>query len=366
MECETRAIVGLIGCCPAMESLKRQILRFGPTDLWVHVFGETGSGKDLVARALHEVSPRARRDIVPVNVAAVSDDLLLPELFGHVRGAFTGAFDTREGYVAAAEGSTLFIDEVGDMSETAQARLLRFLEGGEYRRVGETSLRRADVRVISATNVDLERRVREGRFREDLLFRLRDETIQVPPLRERGDDVLLLARHFLRAQAARCGEAPSRLSREVEAVLLAYSWPGNVRQLQKEMRRAAVLAAGREVTVEDLSTALHQAPARKAGTLRAALERCEAEVLQEALDRNGGNLARAAAELGITRQALWAKLRRPSWSARARERCYPRGPREVTGWTTCGPTTSGGMTSGPTTTPPDRRRDSGASSAAGA
>jgi DNA-binding NtrC family response regulator len=314
MECETRAIAGLIGCCPAMETLKRQILRWGPTDLWVHVFGETGSGKELVARALHDASPRARRDIVPVNVAALSDDLLVPELFGHVRGAFTGALDTREGYVGAAEGSTLLIDEVGDMSETAQARLLRFLEGGEYRRVGEASLRRADVRVLSATHVDLERRVQEGRFRDDLLFRLRDETIHVPPLRERGEDVLLLARHFLCVQAGR--QPAARLSREVESLLLAYPWPGNVRQLQKEMRRVAVLAAGREVTVEDLSPALHQAPARRVGTLRAALEQRETEVLQETLERNGGVLSRTAAELGITRQTLWLKLRRRRLVAR--------------------------------------------------
>ncbi|HSD29000.1 MAG TPA: sigma-54 dependent transcriptional regulator [Vicinamibacteria bacterium] len=310
MECETGAIAGLIGRCPAMDRLRREIARFGPTDLWMHVFGETGSGKELVARALHEVSPRARRDIVPVNVAAVSDELFLPELFGHARGAFTGALDSREGYVAAAEGSTLFIDEVGDMSLTGQARLLRFLEGGEYRRVGEASLRRANIRVISATNVDLERRVQEGRFRDELLFRLRDETIHVPPLRERGEDVLLLARHFLRVQAPRRGENPPALSREVEAALLGYHWPGNVRQLQKEMRRLAVLAAGREVTLEDLSPALQQRPARKAGTLRAALDQCEAEILQDALDRNGGNQTRAAADLGITRQALWAKVRR--------------------------------------------------------
>jgi DNA-binding NtrC family response regulator len=323
MECETRAIAGLVGCCPAMESLKRQILRWGPTELWVHVFGETGTGKELVARALHEVSPRARKEIVPLNVAALSDDLLVPELFGHVRGAYTGALDTREGYVGAAEGSTLLIDEVGDMSATAQARLLRFLEGGEYRRVGETSLRRADVRVLSATHIDLERRVHEGGFRDDLLFRLRDETIHVPPLRERGDDVLLLARHFLRLQAGR--QAPARLSREVEGVLLACTWPGNVRQLQKEMRRVAVLAAGREVTVDDLSPALHKAPPRRAGTLRAALDQCEAELVQETLERNGGALARTAAELGITRQALWAKLRRRAASlGRASGAILPR------------------------------------------
>jgi DNA-binding NtrC family response regulator len=356
MECETGAIAGLVGRCPAMENLRRQILRFGPTDLWVHVFGETGSGKDLVARALHEVSPRARREIVPVNVAAVSDDLLLPELFGHVRGAFTGALDTREGYVAAAEGSTLFIDEVGDMSATAQARLLRFLEGGEYRRVGEASLRRADVRVISATNVDLERRVREGQFREDLLFRLRDETIHVPPLRERGDDVLLLARHFLRVQASRRGEKPPALSREVESALLASRWPGNVRQLQKEMRRVGVLAAGGEVVLEDLSPALRQRHGRRPGTLRAALDQCEAEVLEEALDRNNWVIARAAAELGISRQALWAKVRRRGLSARAGERCYPRPPREGTGW----------RRSGRTTSREERRRASDTSPAAGA
>jgi two-component system NtrC family response regulator len=310
MECETGALAGLVGRCPAMERLRREIAQFGPTDLCVHVFGETGTGKDMVARALHDVSPRARRSFVPVNVAGVADDMLVAELFGHARGAFTGAVTAREGYVAEAEGGTLFIDEVGDMSALAQVRLLRFLEGGEYRRLGETALRRADVRVISATHVDLERRVRQGRFREDLWFRLRDETIHVPPLRERGADVLLLARHFLGVQAARRGEAPPTLSREVEAALAGHAWPGNVRQLDKEMRRLAVCAARREAAVEDLSDALRQAPARRAGTLRAALDRCEAELVQEALDRNDGILARAAAELGITRQALWAKVRR--------------------------------------------------------
>jgi DNA-binding NtrC family response regulator len=310
MDCETGALAGLVGRCPAMERLRQEIARFGPTDLCVHVFGETGTGKDKVARALHDVSARARRSFVPVNVAGVPDDLLAAELFGHARGAYTGAVVAREGYVAEAEGGTLFIDEVGDMSALAQVRLLRFLEGGEYRRLGETALRRADVRVISATHVDLERRVREGRFREDLWFRLRDETIHVPPLRERGGDVVVLARHFLRELAARRGEAAPKLSREAEAALLAHAWPGNVRQLQKEMRRVAVCAAGREVRASDLSECLQHGPARRSGTLRQALEKCEAELVQQALDRNDGILARAAAELGITRQALWAKVRR--------------------------------------------------------
>jgi DNA-binding NtrC family response regulator len=247
---------------------------------------------------------------VPVNAAGFSDDLFVAELFGHARGAFTGAVTAREGYVAEAEGGTLFIDEVGDMSPLAQVRLLRFLEAGEYQRLGETVARRADVRVISATNVDLPRRVREGRFREDLWFRLAGELIGLPPLRERGADVLLLARHFLRAQVVGRGAAPPVLPPEAEAALLAHSWPGNVRELQSEMRRLGVRAAGRPVRVEDLSPALQQRPARRSGTLRSALRQCEAELVQEAIERHDGIMARAAAELGVTRQGLWLKVRR--------------------------------------------------------
>jgi anaerobic nitric oxide reductase transcription regulator len=293
-----------------MERLRQEVALYGPSDVRVHLFGETGAGKELVARALHEASPRARRRLVPVNVAGINDELMMSELFGHTRGAFTGAVAARNGHVAEADGGTLFIDEVADMSSLAQVRLLRFLEGGEYQRVGETVVRRADVRVISATNVDLVRRVREGRFRQDLWFRLNGETIVVPPLRERGVDVLLLARHFLREQAARRGEAPPALSPGAEAALLGYSWPGNVRELQNEMRRLAVRAAGREAKVEDLSSALRERITRRPGTLRAALQRFETELVHEALERNGGILARAAAELGISRQALWAKARR--------------------------------------------------------
>jgi DNA-binding NtrC family response regulator len=310
MESGRVALAGLLGRCPAMERLKREVVQFGPSELLVHVFGETGTGKEMVAKALHEASPRARRPLVPVNAAGFSDELFLAELFGHARGAFTGAVAAREGYVAEAEGGTLFVDEVGDMSPLAQVRLLRFLEAGEYQRLGETAARRADVRVISATNVDLERRVREGRFRQDLWFRLAGELICLPPLRERGTDVLLLARHFLRAQAAGRGAAPPVLPPEAEAALLAHSWPGNVRELQNEMRRLGVRAPGRPVVVEDLSPALQQRPARRSGTLRSALRKCEAELVQEAIDRHDGILARAAAELGITRQGLWSKVRR--------------------------------------------------------
>ena len=310
MESGRVALAGLLGRCPAMESLKREIVRFGPSGLRVHVFGETGTGKEMVAKALHEASPRARRPLVPVNVAGFSDELFGSELFGHARGAFTGAVTAREGHVAAAEGGTLFIDEVGDMSPLAQVRLLRFLEAGEYQRLGETAARRADVRVISATNVDLPRRVREGRFRQDLWFRLADEVLSLPPLRERGADVLLLARHFLRAQAAARGEAPPVLPPEAEAALLAHSWPGNVRELQSEMRKLGVRAPGRTVVIEDLSPALQERRARRSGTLHSALRQRETELVQDALERHDRILARAAAELGITRQALWLKVRR--------------------------------------------------------
>ena len=304
------AFAGLIGRCPAMERLKKDLELFGPSDERVHVFGETGTGKDLVAKALHAASPRARRPLVPVNVAGLSDDLLISELFGHARGAFTGAVTDHEGYVAKAEGGTLFIDEVGDMSGVAQVRLLRFLEEGEYQRLGETAVRKADVRVVSATNVDIPRRVRERRFREDLWFRLKGERIHLPPLRERGDDVLLLARHFLHRQATGRGETPPTLSREAEAALLAHSWPGNVRELQHEMQRVGVRACGRPAGIDDLSPELRERQARRAGTLREAVRRLETGIILDALERHHGNVARAAAELGMTRQALWERTRR--------------------------------------------------------
>jgi anaerobic nitric oxide reductase transcription regulator len=310
METSEAAFAGLIGRCPAMERLKEDLTLFGASDVRVHVFGETGTGKEMVAKALHAVSPRARRPIVPVNAAGLTDELLLSELFGHARGAFTGAVRDREGWVERAEGGTLFIDEVGDMSSLAQVRLLRFLEDGEYQRLGETATRRANVRVVSATNVDVARRVREGRFREDLWFRLKGERLHVPPLRERGDDVLLLARHFLRQQAAERGIAPPVLSRAAEAALLRHAWPGNVRELQHEMRRVCVRAVGRVAEVEDLSPELQESALRRGGTLREAVRRFETAFILDALARHHGNVARAAAELGISRQALWARTRR--------------------------------------------------------
>jgi DNA-binding NtrC family response regulator len=299
----------MVGSCPAIESLKREIQKLGASDARVHVFGETGTGKERVARALHELSPRAARQFVPLNAATLGDELMSSELFGSVRGAFTGA-ETRNGYITEAEGGTLFIDEVAELSLLAQARLLRFLEDGEYRRVGETTVRKANVRVVSAANVDLKQRVAEGRFREDLWFRLKVHCLVVPPLRERGSDVLLLARHFLAEQAKRARVAPPRLSSEAEQALVACAWRGNVRELEHEMQRLVVRVPGQRVAREDLSADVAALPRPSGGTLKAAMQQHESQMLLSMLEKHEGRQARAAAELGITRQALWAKLRR--------------------------------------------------------
>jgi two-component system NtrC family response regulator len=310
MRSEGGALAGLVGRCPAIESLRRELAQLGPAETKVHVFGETGTGKERVARALHDLSPRRARAFVPINAAGFSDDMLPAELFGHARGAFTGALHERAGYVAQAEGGTLFIDEVAELSGVAQARLLRFLQEGEYQRLGETTPRKADVRVISATNADLARRVEAGRFRKDLMFRLNADTIVVPPLRERGEDVLLLARHFLGREAARRRVEVPRLSVAAEAALLSYSWPGNVRELENAMQRLVVRAPGQVVEPAQLSPEMATPPARTCGTLKRALRQFESKMVREVLARHAGRPAQAAAELGITRQSLWAKRRK--------------------------------------------------------
>ncbi len=304
------ALDGLLGRSPVMESLRREIRQFGPSDLRIHVHGETGAGKEGVARALHAVSPRARGRFVPFNAAGFTDELVEAELFGHARGAFTGAVGAREGYVAEAEHGTLFLDEVAELTPKAQAKLLRFLEQNEYHRLGETVARRADVRLLSATNVDLGWLVGQRRFRRDLWYRLHEHCVFVPPLRERGGDVLLLTRHFLQREAARQNRVPPRLSREAEAAIARYPWPGNVRQLASEMRRALVIARDGVVALEHLSDDLSASSSTVAGGLRSKMLAVERKIVGEVLDRHGGNRTAAAAELGITRQALVAKIRR--------------------------------------------------------
>jgi two-component system response regulator HydG len=319
---------GILGRCAPMRALFRQMRRVAASDVAVFVLGETGTGKEKVARALHEHSRRRPRAFVAVNASSLSDELFEAELFGHARGAFTGAVNAREGLLAQAEGGTLFLDEVADLSPRAQAKLLRFLQEGEYRRVGESELRRADVRVVSAANRDLEACVAAGTFREDLLYRLNTVVLRLPALRERGDDVLLLARHCVRAAAARAGRAVPVLPAELARRLQAYAWPGNIRQLENEIARLVALSGEGPLRVEDLNTRVREASGAPAGDvpagaraaqaargegqmpLRAAQLEFERDFVARALERHAGHRVRTAEALGITRQALLLKIQR--------------------------------------------------------
>jgi two-component system NtrC family response regulator len=309
---EAEGVPGLVGRSEPMCRLADVVRRAALSELPVHIFGETGTGKERVARALHALSRRARGPFVAINAASLSDELLESQLFGHVRGSFSGAVQDAPGLVVAAEGGVLFIDEVVDLSPKGQAKLLRFLQDGEYQRLGESRARHANVRVLTAANVTLAERVREGRFREDLMYRLDALTLGVPALRERGEDVLLLARHFLKAAAARDGVPAPSLPADVARALRAHRWPGNVRELENEMARLVAVTRGRTPRREDLGTRVLEAE-RTAGdgrsffNVRLAFER---EHVEAALRRSQGNRTRAAADLGITRQALYDKMRR--------------------------------------------------------
>ena len=243
---------GMIGRCPAMLALRKLILKFGPTQASVLITGESGTGKERVAHALHATSKRADKAWVAENCAAIPDTLLESVLFGHVKGAFTGAVKDHPGHFVAADGGTLFLDEIGDMKLPMQVKLLRTLQEGEVRPVGGSKVRKVDVRVIAATNHNLESAVKAGRFREDLYFRLNVLRLELPPLRARGEDIVMLARVFLAEAAGKVGRV-MRMSAAAEAAIAAATWPGNVRQLQNEMQRVAALSDGGEVRVADLS-----------------------------------------------------------------------------------------------------------------
>ena len=243
---------GLIGTSPGMLALRDRIVKFAPANAPVLITGESGTGKERVAHALHALSRRSKGPFVAENCAAIPETLLESVLFGHKRGAFTGAIKDHPGHFLEAHGGTIFLDEIGEMKLPMQVKLLRTLQEGEVRAVGDSKTRKIDVRVIAATNQDLEANVKAGRFREDLFFRLNVLRLELPPLRDRGDDILLLARRFLADAAAKAGR-PLVLGAEAEAALLAARWPGNVRQLQNEMLRLSALADGPEVQVRELS-----------------------------------------------------------------------------------------------------------------
>ncbi len=307
----------LVGACPAMEEVSALIRRIAVTDSRVIISGESGTGKELVATAIHRLSQRKEGPLVRVNCAAIPRDLIESEMFGHEKGAFTGATEQRRGKFELADGGTLFLDEVADLSVEAQAKLLRAIEGGEIERVGGVGTIPVDVRVISATNRDIEAEVREGRFREDLFFRLHVMPINLPPLRERGDDVRLLVAHFMEIYRARHGLTPPALTEEALAALLGYGWPGNVRELANIVERLMILHPGQELGAQDIislfpNLGASEAPIVSAGiaSLSESLDDYERRLIQGTLAAAGGNIAEAARRLSTDRPNLYRRMRR--------------------------------------------------------
>ena len=298
----------LIGDARAMQPVRRLMERVAPSDANVLITGEHGTGKEVVARWLHAASARASRPMVTVNAGGISEGVFESELFGHVKGAFTDARSDRVGYFEMADGGTLFLDEIGNLSPRLQARLLRVLQTGEYQRVGSSRTERANVRIVSATNAKLAREIAEGRFREDLLYRLNTVEIHLPPLRERREDVAALATHFLRARAARYGRAVDGFSPEAMQALMDYPWPGNVRELEHTVERALLLMHGATVQPADLALPTAQGAAASLDDM--ALEEVERVLIRKALQRHDGNVSQAAGALGLSRSALYRRLQR--------------------------------------------------------
>jgi two-component system nitrogen regulation response regulator GlnG len=319
----------ILGQAPSMQEVFRAIGRLSQSNATVLITGESGSGKELVARALHRHSPRSTKPFVAINAAAMPKDLLESELFGHERGAFTGAQQMRRGRFEQAEGGTLFLDEIGDMPFDLQTRLLRVLSDGHFYRVGGHQPLKANVRVIAATHQDLEARVREGLFREDLYHRLNVIRLRLPPLAERREDVPLLARHFLAKSGRELGIEPKRLSDDAMAFLAAYDWPGNVRQLENVCHWLTVMAPGQSIELADLPPELREETARSPETdwsaaLAREVERAlvrgegglmdsmtrtfERILISKALAHTGGRRIEAAQLLGIGRNTITRKI----------------------------------------------------------
>ncbi|HUB07366.1 MAG TPA: sigma 54-interacting transcriptional regulator [Myxococcales bacterium] len=305
----------LVGTSEPMQELIRLLEKVCPSDATVLIEGESGTGKELVARAIHEHGPRASGPFVGQNCSAFNDQLLESALFGHVRGSFTGAISDKKGLFEIANGGTFFLDEIGDMSPALQVKLLRVLQEGVFTPVGDTESRTVDVRIITATHKDLKVLVADGQFRQDLFYRLNVIRVRVPPLRERREDIPMLAEHFLRRLALRRGEAPRQLSPEALALLEQYDWPGNVRELENEIERLVVLGADHQVlSAEFLSPRLHgNLPeggegARGGHRLRRALESLERDLILQGLRRTHHNKSQLARELGVSRSNLLLKI----------------------------------------------------------
>jgi DNA-binding NtrC family response regulator len=313
LEAENRALRAerfpqLIAQSAAMRPVLDVISRVGPSDANVFITGENGTGKGLVAQTLHSVSLRSTRPLVQVNTGGLAEGVFESELFGHVKGAFTDAKTDRVGRFEMAEGGTLFLDEIANISQGLQAKLLRTLETGEFERVGSSKTRRVDVRVFSATNADIAADVAEGKFRQDLLFRLNTIELRLPPLRDRREDIPILAAHFLRQHAEHYRKPLTGFDESAIKALLAHAWPGNVRELDHAVERAVLMAQGEVVRAADLGLRVgREGPPRLE---EMSLEDVEALLIKKALARFSGNVSHAANALGLSRSALYRRLQR--------------------------------------------------------
>ncbi len=312
-------VVGLTGRSPVMIELYKEIARVAPSRSTVLLMGESGTGKELVARSIHRHSPRHNHPFIPVNCGALTETLLEAELFGHMRGSFTGATADRKGLWEEAEGGTLFLDEIGETSPAMQVKLLRALQEREVRRVGSSRTVHVDARVVAATNRDLEKEVAAAHFREDLYYRLSVVTLRVPPLKERRSDIPLLAETFLRAASDNAGRGRLRFSEETLKTLTVYNWPGNVRELESAVEYAALRARGAEIATEDLPAKLQSTEVRQAASrthLTAlyddlpTLDELERRYVIQVLEAAAGNRTRAAEILGIDRRTLYRMAER--------------------------------------------------------
>jgi DNA-binding NtrC family response regulator len=308
---------GIIGASPAMQRIFDLVRTVGPTDASVLIHGETGTGKELLARALHAESPRAAGPLVCINCAALTETLLEAELFGYVKGAFTGANSDKKGRLEMAHEGTLFLDEIGHMSLALQAKLLRFLQERTFDPVGGTTPRRVDVRLLAATNQDLGRHIAKGKFLEDLLYRIEVISLHLPPLRERSEDIPLLVEHFRRRLAGRYSKPVVGVSPGAMRALMRHPWPGNVRQLENVMTRAVILSKNQRLRGDDFSEMEGQTPAPAPTGIIAGLpeegvtlKEVERELIAKTLEQCGGNKSQAAKRLGISRKGLYEKLER--------------------------------------------------------
>jgi len=302
---------GLIGTSPVMREIFEKTKRVAKSNITVLLTGESGTGKELVARAVHQLSDRSSTRFVPVNCSALAETLLESELFGHERGAFTGAFKQKKGYFEIANGGTLFLDEIAEMSHTTQVKLLRILESKEFERVGGTATVKVDVRLVVATNADLAAVVKVGKFREDLYYRLQGVTIHLPPLRDRKEDIPLLVRHFVETFARENGNPDLGIDSDVVGTLARMEWPGNVRQLRNTLESLVVLSKLDRITMEDLPSEVRGLPAQASSIvvpLGTPLHEVERRVILETLEDQKGNRTRTAEVLKIGRRTLIRKL----------------------------------------------------------